>query len=301
MLDADGKYHGVKRAVILFSVITLVLCAKGTEFNDFSIAGISFSGISLALIKTLIFVGATYYFILFLLVAFLEVQESLIASDNNEASIEQLLKKSLERIAKYEEELVPIINYVQTVVPNSKMKNALDRLEHLAASGKIVVSPVFPTAISAEPAKYGVNFYNFISALITNTERKHPEVTQFNFLSIRDEALHKIVEDGKANLEAGIQAGINEFKGGFSDQVIQAAEEIDKFAERYDREVMRIQGELKSLKEPINTAMLQIFSLKSARMFKFWVMEGAAVTLLFLVATFHFIGEWWPILPTPIG
>lgn len=301
MLDSDSGYHGTKRAVLAFSVASLVLSASGTAFGGVAIAGITFSGASIILVKFVIFAAAAYYLTLYLTSAYVDARTELISAEHNEENLQQVLTSSLARIDASERRLEPLLNDALKKFETSDIQRLVTQLDQMIDSRQIKVSVGFPQEVANDPLDYGANFYNFVSGIIKRTETIMPASRQYNFMEIRDEALRLIVKDGQRAVELGAASGLKDHWDGFREKASELSKNIGNLAAGYSSDIDGYKQEIAALKAPISNALFQVKMLRSVRSIRFWILEGGVVCILFGTALLHYVGDYFPMIPSLIG
>ncbi len=301
MLDSDSGYHGTKRATLIFSVATLLLCAAGTKFTGFSIAGISFGEPSATLLKAFIFLGALYYFVLYMMTAYLDGKTELLSKEHNEENLETLLRSSLSRIDAAEEKLQPLLTEALSKFETGDLRRLKKDIQQLTTKESLIVKVDIPTSSMNSIMMHSPELFNFVSSAIRQIEDRVPESRQFKLAEIKEEILKSIASDANTKLAADCANKVSALWTGLNGRLQGLTQSISTLEKNYMSELEGYHSDISTLREPIRSALFEVKILRSIRSMKFWVFEGAVVALLFATAFAHYVGEFWAPLPSLIG
>lgn len=301
MLDESGNYHGTKRAVLAFSVLSLFLCSSGSDLSEFSFLGISVTGLGVQLLKFAAFAGALYYASLYGLSAYLEAKTAIIPLDSETKDLRELLQESLGRLDRAEERLEPLLDQANHNFQKSTYSSLVSDLQELMDRREIRVGPNFTKAAFVRPDNEVPDFFNFVSATMNAIKNRVPGSGQLGLDELRMDAAKHLEIDLKKLFEKLTRENLQSYWQNFESKAANAEIQLSQFHADYSRDVGAYRDSLSELREPLNQTLLQVMRIRSIRTFRFWILEVAAVVLLVVAAVAHYVGEFYPIIPTPLG
>lgn len=301
MREFSNNYYGLKRTALIFSVVTLLFCARGAHVGDLNVAGITLSGLSLHLLVFSVVAAAFYYTALFAMAAYVEGKTNFVSQENNEQELARILSQALDRLLLATQELQPTLQSYAARFESERLTGRLKEVDDIVASGKIEVRLNEVAVPVIGSARLSPSFFNLISGLVHNVGQRLPASRALGLEQIRIDALAALKDDFPGLVEAGTRRAVQEQWTQRRVLLEEGINEMRTFAGEFKYAVSRHEANLNAYRHPLDGALFEINVLRSVRSFKFWVLEVGVVSLLFLIALAHYIGQYWAILPSPIG
>ena len=286
MREFPNHYYGSKRAALTFSAITILLCYPNIRVNDLSLIGMNFSGLELSFLAHILFIAAIYYFSIFCLTAFTEARTILISQNKNVDDIKNILSKNISEIKVNLDEIKSGIQNMIGELEATKLHKLVKEFRQKIDKDEVKIHFVTSKMHLTDSKKVSPEFFNLISSIFSDAERRIPASRQLDLEKIRASVTDAFFRDYESIIEQQIYPAVVEWLKFTEGNSKVHATEIEAIKVSLVKYQSSISEKLDSTIADLDSKLFHLNLIESVRSIRFWFFECGAAILMIILAMF---------------
>lgn len=308
MAELSSLFYGLKRSALLF-LTSLLLLSLGIIPTSSGVFGISLSAAVAGTFLWLVFFAALFFSISFFWTAFIDARRLLPKHNSEMEKTEEQLQSVAQQLS-VSAQMLPLDK--DALLSRSDIENALskqsDARELLALWKKRAGWSETEFSVSFDlPSDFDARINKAFQYAMRNFSRDGSTVLSPKPIiqSLSEESRRIFSKQLESDMVISIQKEIlsqaNETVATFSELTSTVAAKIDKTSDAFQHYSNRIEpiiDQMSTMVRQLNKNVVYIATTRTALNARFWILDVGAVATLCVVSIAHFIGLWWPVLPS---